>query len=248
MAGPDPEEEVLWPATLQQWRAMTFFHWAYPPEQVRPLVPPDFELDLRDGAAWVSLTAFRMVDFRLGTLPPAGRLSTFPETNVRTYVRGPDGRDGLWFLTLEAARLPLVLAASALYGVPYRWADMSVESTTVDGRQTIRYRSRRRGAPTVGHDLVVRPGPPCPPTSPGLDLDHWLAGRWRAYSTVAGRRVTAAVHHEPWPLCDAEVARQEESLLAAVGLPPPGSPARVRYSPGVHVRLGPPRPVRPLPR
>ncbi len=240
MAGPDPEDDVAWPATCQQWRTMSFFHWPFDIEHVRPLVPPDFELDTWDGAAWVSLTAFRMVDVRLGSLPPAGRLSTFPETNVRTYARGPDGRDGLWFLTLEAASLPLVVAASTLYGVPYRWADMSVESTTVDGDETIRYRSRRRGDPGVGHDIVVRPGRPCPsPTA----LDHWLTGRWRGYSTVAGRRVSTSVHHEPWPLWDAEVVRLEESLLADAGLPPPGSPPRVQYSPGVHARLSPPRSV-----
>ena len=70
-------------------------------------------------------------------------MSTFPETNLRTYVRGPDGRDGIWFFSLEADSLPLVLGARTLYGVPYRWADMSVERTG----DVIRYRSRRRLGP-----------------------------------------------------------------------------------------------------
>jgi uncharacterized protein YqjF (DUF2071 family) len=253
MAGRDPEGQVRWPATLQQWRAMTFFHWPYDADQIRPFLPPGFEVDMWRGKAWVSLTAFRMVDFRLGSLPPAAGLSTFPETNLRTYVRGPDGRDGLWFLTLEADSLPLVVAASNLYGVPYRWADMSVDVTTADGGETIRYRSRRRanrprggGGRTdrdqhgPGHDILVRPGPPCPAPS---EHDHWLTGRWRGYSRVAGRPVTVAVDHEPWPLHQATVLAFEETLTADVGLAPPESEPLVHYSPGVRVRLGPPRPV-----
>jgi pimeloyl-ACP methyl ester carboxylesterase len=35
----------------------------------------------------------------------------FPETDVRTYVVGPDGREGLWFFSLDAARLEPVLVA-----------------------------------------------------------------------------------------------------------------------------------------
>ncbi len=226
---------------------MTFFHWSYDPDQIRPFLPAGFDADLWQGKAWVSLTCFRMVDFRLGSLPPAGGFSTFPETNLRTYVRGPDGRDGIWFLTLEAASLPLVVAASNLYGVPYRWADMSVETTSDGEGEVIRYRSRRRpkrrggGGALPGHDIRVRPGPPCPSPS---EHDHWLTGRWRGYSTVAGRYVSASVHHEPWPLCEVTVVDFEESLTADVGLAPPESEPRVHYSPGVRVRLGPPRPVR----
>ncbi len=75
-------------------------HWAYDPAQIRPLVPAELEVDTWDGLAWVSITPFRMVNFRLPGLPPVPGFSTFPESNVRTYVRGPDGRDGLWFLSL----------------------------------------------------------------------------------------------------------------------------------------------------
>ena len=249
MAGRDPEEQVRWPATRQQWRAMTFFHWPYEADRIRPFLPPGFDVDLWRGQAWVSLTCFRMVDFQLGSLPPAGRFSTFPETNLRTYVRGPDGRDGIWFFTLEAASRPLVVAASNLYGVPYRWADMTVEEATGEGGHTIRYRSRRRpdrrgrthGGPLPGHDILVRTGPPRPSPS---EHDHWLTGRWRGYSTIAGRPVSASVHHEPWPLGEATVVDFEESLTADAGLAPPASEPLVQYSPGVRVRLGPPRLVR----
>ncbi len=235
MSGQAPEEEVRNPASRQRWDAMTFLHWRYPVEALSQSLPAGVEVDTHDGQAWVSMTPFLMKDFRVGPLPAVPGLSTFPETNVRTYVRGPDGRDGLWFLTLEADSVPTVLAASSVYGVPYRFADMSVEQGEV-----VRYRSRRRDRPEIGHDIGIRPGEPCPAPS---DLDHWLTGRWRAYSTLAGRLVTVPVHHQPWPLWDASVVDLEQSLLSAVGLPDPEDAPLVLYSPGVDVRLGAPAPV-----
>lgn len=228
---------MRWPASRQKWCDITFLHWRYDVGEVQALLPPAVEVDTWDGAAWVSLTPFLMVDFRIGGLPPIPRLATFPETNLRTYVRGPDGRDGLWFLSLEAASLPVVLSASTVYGVPYRWADMSVDRLRRTPTE-IRYRSHRRTGPVVGHDITVRVGPPCP--SP-TELDGWLTGRWRAWTTIAGRLAMAAVEHEPWSLHEATTMHLEESLLEAAGLPKPDGDPVVHYSPGVEVRLGPPR-------
>ena len=215
--------------------SMTFLHWQYEPHQVRALLPEEFEVDTWDGKAWVSITPFLMTGFRLATLPSAGPLSTFPETNVRTYVRGPDGRDGLWFLSLEADNLPTVVAASAAYGVPYRWAQMSVEEGP-----TVRYRSRRRLGSSAGHRITVRPDRPYDAEELS-QFDHWLTGRWRAYTRIGRRLASAPVEHEPWPLSGAVVDELEEDLVAAAGLPPPGGPPLVHFSPGVDVRLGAPR-------
>jgi uncharacterized protein YqjF (DUF2071 family) len=233
MAGQRPEESVRRPASLQRWEAMTFLHWAYDAAIVAPLLPTELELDTWDGDAWVSITPFLMADFRLPGLPAVPGVSTFPETNVRTYVRGPGGDDGIWFLSLEADSVATVVAASTVYGVPYRWADMAVEQGEVT-----RYRSRRRFGPEVGHDIRVRPERPCPLPS---ELDHWLTGRWRAWTRIAGRLATAPVEHQPWPLWDATVVDLEQSLLSSVGLAEPEGPPLVQYSPGVDVRLGPPR-------
>ncbi|HTJ75040.1 MAG TPA: DUF2071 domain-containing protein [Acidimicrobiales bacterium] len=221
--------------TRQAWRTMTFLHWSYEPSVVQALLPDGFEADTFDGRAWVGMTPFVMSDFRLGPIRGVPGLSTFPETNVRTYARGPDGRDGLWFFSLEAASLPLVVGASTLYGVPYRWAAMGV-----DRGDTVRYRSRRRVGAPLGHDITVRVGEPDHHPAP---LDDWLTGRWRAWTRIAGRRCAVPVHHEPWPLWHATVVDLQQSLLPAAGLPEPHGPPRVRHSPGVHSRLGLPRPV-----
>lgn len=229
MAGRQSEESVPRPVTRHAWRCMTFLHWSFEPEKIQRFLPEGFEVDCWDGQAWVSLTAFVMSGFRVGPLPAPARLSTFPETNLRTYVRAPDGRDGIWFFSLEADSLPLVLGASTLYGVPYRWADMEV--TPGD---TVRYQSRRRHGPPVGHDITVMPGPACD----SAPLDDWLTGRWRAYTTLRGRPAVAPVDHPPWPLAEVTVVDLEESLFEAAGLVRPDEPPRARFSSGIEVRLG----------
>lgn len=234
MSGAHPEQRVRRPVLRQSWTTMTFLHWRYPPEVVRPLVPAEFGLDLFVGAAWVGITAFEMTGVRLPGLPPVPRLSSFPETNLRTYVRGADGRDGLWFLSLDAASLPTVLGGRAFPGVPYHWSAMSLERGG-----TVRYRSRRRIG-TAGHDLTVAPGPPYAADEPGT-LDHYLTGRWRAFGRSAGRFTVTDVEHQPWPLHRASVERLQETPTTAAGLPAPADPPVVHYSPGVDVRLAAPR-------
>jgi uncharacterized protein YqjF (DUF2071 family) len=229
LAGRLPEERVARPLTYQGWRSITFLHWRFDPAVIQRRLPAGLDVDTFDGAAWVSITPFLM-EFRLRGLPPIRGIARFPETNVRTYVRGPDGRDGIWFFSLEAASLPLVLGARALYRVPYRWAAMTVDMQP----STVRYRSRRRGGPPAGHDITVQPGGPCE----GSELDHWLTGRWRGWTRIAGRSRAVPVEHPPWALWDATVLDFDESLLGANGLTRPAEPPLVRYSPGTDARLG----------
>src|SRR4051794_1965568 len=44
----------------QTWRELLFAHWEVDPAAVRRVVPPQLPLDLRDGAAWVGVTPFRV--------------------------------------------------------------------------------------------------------------------------------------------------------------------------------------------
>src|SRR5207237_398182 len=49
-----------WSVMRQSWRDLLFLHWPIPPEQLRPLVPPQLELDLYEGTAYVGLIPFTM--------------------------------------------------------------------------------------------------------------------------------------------------------------------------------------------
>ncbi|MEU0335156.1 DUF2071 domain-containing protein [Streptomyces sp. NPDC006193] len=221
------------PALRAGWLTQTFLHWAYPPERVQRLLPEGLAVDTLDGAAWVSLTPFVMAGVRPPGSPAA--LPSFAETNLRTYVRDRDGRDGLWFLSLEVA-CPAMLAARGL-GVPYRLGRLAVSRHEASVLYT---GVRRRGGP--GYQVSVRPGGPLRPGP----LDVWLTSRWRAYSRRFGVLWETPVEHEPWRLRGARLDRAEETLTRAAGLPPPDAEPVVHFSDGVRgVRLGVPRPLRP---
>ena len=223
------------PLMHHRWTAVTFLHWPYRPEVVQRLLPPGLEVETADGAAWVGLVPFRMEDVRLPGLPPLPWASSFPETNVRTYVRDRHGRPGIWFFSLDAARLGAVVAARATYRLPYFWAAMSVRRNGVQ----VRYRSRRlRPGPRGARcHALVEVGDAFERSEPG-PLDHFLTARFRLYTVIAGRGAVADAEHPPWPLVRARLLDLEDDLVVAAGLPWPGQSPLVHFSPGVQVRVG----------
>ncbi|MEV5436495.1 DUF2071 domain-containing protein [Streptomyces sp. NPDC052682] len=232
------EHRVRLPALRAGWLRQTFVHWAYRPEEVQALLPGDLVVDTYQGAAWVGLTPFVMADVRPGAVPAAvPGLPSFPETNLRTYVRHRDGRDGLWFLSLEVG-CPLMLAARAI-GAPYHQGTLRISAPG----DTVSYSGSRRGG-AASYRLVARPGDPLV----ACERDVWLTSRWRAYTRRLGLLWETPVEHEPWPLRQATLEVLQETLTGAAGLPAPASEPLAHFSDGVrHVRLGASRPCAPRP-
>jgi uncharacterized protein YqjF (DUF2071 family) len=225
---------------IQHWRLLTFVHWRYPADLVQSLLPEGLRVQTFDGHAWIGLVPFLMRGVRPPGVPPLSWLSRFPETNVRTYVSGADGGSGVWFLSLDAARLPAVLAGRAGFGLPYCWSSMAVRAV---GGQLI-YHSDRRWPTPPGARCAARVeigrrfdddelGP----------LDHFLTARFRLYSVLAGRLVAADAEHGPWPLFRARLDHLDQDLVQAAGLPAPEGVPLLHASPGVRVRIGRWRPV-----
>ena len=247
MVGRTADQPVSVPALEAAWLTLTFVHWSVPTAAVQALLPAGLVVDEFQGSAWVSLAPFVMADLRplgLGSPPEASRrmgridrvlhsVSSIPETNLRTYVRGPDGRDGIWFFSLDIGARTLAVALRGLSGAPYRHGRLTVEAR----HGAVSYAgSRPTGEPS--YDVVVRPGDPLEPSR----LDTWLTGRWRAYTTHLGRLLVFPVEHEPWPLRSARLDMLEEDLTRRAGLPEVGEPVLLHYSEGVRrVRLGLPR-------
>ena len=67
------------------------------------------------------MIGFRMVGAGLGGGRPVPYFGSFTEINVRLYSREEDGTRGVVFVTLDASRLAVVLAARA-GGIPYVWS------------------------------------------------------------------------------------------------------------------------------
>lgn len=210
----DPPRAIVKPASRQRWLDLTFLHWTIGRDTLRRQIPRELELDLYDGKAWIGLVPFNL---------QFGGMGTFPETNVRTYVYDAKGRRGVWFFSLDAARLAAVVGARIAYGLPYYWNTMSV----VVGDGTVAYRSKRLHGPEAVSDIVVRPGTVIDEPS---EFEHFLTARWRLFARRFGRVVSADVDHPRWPLQKAVVEKLDQNLVPAIGEP------LVHFSKGVDVR------------
>lgn len=224
-----------------RWDELAFVHWAYPPSEVQALLPDGLRVDTFDDGsgprAWVSLVPFRMRRAGPSLLPSIPWISTFAETNVRTYVVDSAGNRAVWFLSLDAERLAVVAFARWTIGFPYVWAAMSIEQV---GRRwsystTTRRWPRRPPATTT---LTIEVGEQIEPSA----LDIFLTSRWGTVAKWGARLRHHPVDHPPWVLHDAEIVELADSALTACGLAPPAGEPLVRWAEPLDARFG--RPTR----
>ena len=202
---PWPAPERSW-VMAQSWVDLLFAHWSLPPQVLAAAVPPQLELDLCDGAAWIGITPFEVRNLRLRMTPPVPMISAFAEINVRTYVT-LGGRPGIYFFSLDADSALAVAAARRFYRLPYFRAEMAVARTGSE----VDYESERSAdqhAPRAAFRASYRPtGSPSPAT--GGSLEFWLTERYCLYTLDEQNQVLSAeIQHPPWPIqpAQAEIA------------------------------------------
>lgn len=208
-------ELIEQPWTMEfTWHDLLFLHWSLPPASLRSLVPASLELDTYDSAAWVGVIPFYMSGIHLRRLPPFPGTSAFAEVNVRTYVRFR-GQPGVYFFSLDAASFLAVCAARAWYHLPYFHARMSVANEGT----AVRYSSRRRDHPCPADFVALyRPTSEVRCSQPD-SLEYFLTERYCLFTTDRSQNVVRAqIHHQPWPLQNAEVELQQETLARAAGI------------------------------
>jgi uncharacterized protein len=203
----------------QTWCDLLFAHWRVPPAQLREVMPDTLPLHLdEDGSAWLGITPFVVTGLRLRGTPPLPWVSSFPELNVRTYVE-VEGKPGIYFLSLDAARRAAVIAARRTYRLPYFHARM--RAGKVGAR--IDYESAR----------IDSSGPPArfrgsyAPSGASTDDQpaRWLAERYCAYTVDERLRpLRVEIHHPPWPLQPAEGELDAQGMADQVGIRLKGEP------------------------
>lgn len=227
---------------LQSWRDLVFMHFPADPDSIQRTLPPGLQVDTwpdADGhpVAWIGLVCFSMENIRYPGLPAMPWLSAFPETNVRTYVHHRGGRPGVWFYSLDAARMIGCEIGRTRFGLNYVHAWMRHERRDLRVETEI----RRIEQPHASLELnaVVEGTPQA--TAPG-SFEFWLAERYLLYANLRGSLVEGQVAHKPYELSPARVERLETDLLEANGLRF-GPLSHVAYSPGVDVEVFSVRPV-----
>src|SRR3954467_4416338 len=211
----------------QRWHDLLFAHWGLSPEQIRHLVPRELELDTFAGKAWVGVIPFWMSHVHFRGVPPVPTAGTFPELNVRTYVRAPQERDkpGVYFFSLDAASVLAVLGARAGFGLPYFWADMRAE---VSG-DSVKYRSSRRQKPKPA-ELIARYHATGPVTDRKTDFEYFVTERYCLYVVRLGRIHRVQIHHLPWPLQPAEAEFPVNTMAQAHSIQLPADEPMLQFA------------------
>jgi uncharacterized protein len=234
--GPPPLNQRV--SMYHTWTSLSFLHWPYDPEVLQRLLPPGLVADTHDGRGYVGLILFHLT-VRPAWLPALPWMCSFAETNVRTYVRGPAGRPGIMFLSLDAARLgAVVVARASSWRLPYHWAAMRIRQ---DG-DLVTYASRRRwpGSGDASSRIALRVGAPYRPEEL-TTLDRFLTARWYFYTCSHRGLARTAAHHPPWRLARGTALQVEDRLIAATGLPEPDGEPLVHWADRTDALIGRPR-------
>lgn len=221
-----------------EWRDLVLLNFAVPEALLEPLVPRGLVLDRYDGSPYVSLVAFDFLETRVGGIPWPG-FTSFPEINLRFYVRDGDRR-GVCFVREIVPKALISFIARALYDEPYVTAPITSTTRTLAGgsgteRLEKRYRLVWGGASheiaATGATAAVRPADD---SVEHFFKEHtWGFGRSRSGETTVYR-----VEHPVWdvrPLVSHELSfdfgavygaawtvlngRSPDSAVFAVGSP-----------------------------
>ena len=216
---PYPLPDRAWTMHMS-WQELLFAHWPFSADTVRERiaatfggVPAGLEIDTFEGSCYLGVVPFRMARTGLRFLPTWLGPHTFPELNVRTYVRY-EGRPGVLFFSLDAASHLAVFTARRWFYLPYFNARMSI-----DAGERIHFRSARthRGAPAAEFEARYGAAGPVYNSAPGT-LERWLTERYCLYSIGPRQSLwRGEIHHELWPLQPATAEISLNSMAACHG-------------------------------
>ena len=215
----------------QEWKFLTFMHWEVDPKKLAKFIPDGLEIDLYDGRAYIGVIPFIMANVRPRVAFSVPGISTFPEINIRTYVKR-NGKAGVLFLTLEAQSMVTCAYAPRAYGLPYRYSIARVSAS----EGSYKWETRRRDG---GHRFVGE----CKWDNQGDyasrgTLEEFLFERYCLYTTHKGKLCVAYTHHEPWKFGTGTVKIESNSLTKEfdLGIEELLTPDMVHVSEGVFVK------------
>lgn len=204
----------------QTWYDLLFAHWPIDADRLAELLPPPLEPDTFHAQAWIGVVPFAMRGVRFRFLPPLPSAGAFLELNVRTYVTC-GGRPGVYFFSLDAESRLAIAGARSLFRLPYRHARMQLERSA--GVCDFTSRRIERGWPPAEFAARYRASGPAFHSAPG-SLEEFLTERYCLYVVDRGRVLRAEVHHARWPLQEAEVEIERNTMTDSLGLALEGPP------------------------
>jgi hypothetical protein len=223
------------PVMFQRWRVLLFLHWEFDSHEIQKTLPGGLYTDTFNGSAYVGVVPFFMRDVHPVLLPAVPGISNFLELNLRTYVYDERGTPGIWFYSLDANQWLAVELAKRFFGLPYYRAEMSAKKN--EGGEVI-FSSRRLSADSRLRSTFRYRGMGPVRNADAGSLEFFLIERYILFSYFPKQEklMMGRVHHQPYPLLDAEVSEWDDKLFELDGLKPPGrQPHPIVLSPGVDV-------------
>lgn len=244
---PHPAVQMLYDwrtAGYQRWACLTFIHWRVPVAEIQARLPKSLRVLEFDGSGWLGLVPFSMEKIRPWWSPSIPGVSWFSETNLRTYVVDDQGREGVWFFSLDANSWLAVTVARHLWHLPYWYSQLHRQVSTDDrAAKTVQYSGRRRSDRDVAYQVALELPKPDQAESAALGtLEYFLVERYRLFAVDRHQRLRMGiVHHEPYRLSPVAEGTVSESLTRAAGFAnlDKQSPAHWAFSWGVDVRVSP---------
>ncbi|MGV3467279.1 MAG: YqjF family protein [Heyndrickxia sp.] len=194
----------------QAWRNVLFLHWPVPVEKLRPHIPSSLQIDTFKGSAWLGIILFVLEGiFPLG-ISSLSLTPSFPETNVRTYVKY-NGKPGIYFMSIDVENWASLKIAKRWYRLPYHSAQIFYQK---EG-QNFNFHSIRKDneSPSIYLKGQYSPISEVYYAKEGT-LDHWLTERYCLYSSNNVASIYCGdIHHQPWPLQKAEIDLVRNTLF-----------------------------------
>jgi uncharacterized protein YqjF (DUF2071 family) len=226
------------PLFLAAWDRAVFVHYEADPSLLQRQVP--FELDLRDGRAFVSVVAFTLLRMRLRIGGRLGEwllkpIASHEFLNVRTYVRH-DGEPGIFFLAEWLSNPLSVRLGPRTFGLPYRFGHLRYRHIHEGGEILGSVTANEGRLGYRGAISAVRFDP-----SDAESLTEFLLERYTAFTCQGRRRRLFRVWHPPWSQTPIEIEITADNLLSSTGQWWSSAECvGANYSPGVDVWMGRP--------
>lgn len=243
---PRPIPSGRWMMT-QRWNDLLFAHWPVPASSITPLLPEGLQVDTFQGSAWLGVVPFWLDRIKVRGMPPIPGMRSFPDLNVRTYVRDEHtGTPGVYFFSLDSSNLLAVALAHTFFHLPYHWAEMSLDQRS---EREFAFYSRRRlcSQPMIFKARYRGLGPTRKLADGNVgSLEYFLLERSCLFTrNRAGQAVRSNLHHVPWPLEEAEAEIERNDLAEAIGIQFPDQEPVLHYSRRLAVYIWPAELVRP---
>src|SRR2546423_679699 len=202
------------PLFYARWDRAVFIHYAADQAVLQREIP--FELDLRDGRAFVSIVAFTLSRMRPRIGGKLGEwlfkpIATHEFLNIRTYVRHRN-EPGIYFLAEWLSNPLSVRLGPRSFGLPYHFGRIAYDHARHDDVLC--------GVVHARDGRLCYEGKVCgdnfEPCEAGT-LTEFLTERYTAFTHHRKRSRFFRVWHSPWPQVPAEIQLSADHLIASTG-------------------------------